>query len=485
MKFRALSLGFAAAFGVASMNVAATVNLNTPLATDIIYFALEASADTPPLVYGGAVGGTPDANFKFGYTLSEGNKVYARLDLSGGTITGADWQNDVIVSTGGHTVILTEGGTVGSAYAIFEVTAVGELNTATDGFDLFFGNTYGEARSALSLAGTTGLSATVRIYNERTAAQSPENIASVAVRTYSGQLYGFKGGFSSSVTAAEPVITTVNLDYLKFRDFADTNIAPMGTVSLAMTTQTKHVDDVNQDLLLSHFFAPTSTLTLSGDLSAAAGVGLINALDSCATATPVMLGTIAEDKASATFTMNAAGLLGVASRSWRLCFAADGATPMENREYTLSFNPVAVEGGKYNINNTGFSNQLIGSIKRDGMILRSGFISKFNMRVSRFIFANTSNVDVLVSGVKIFDSVTGPSTTAIKLPMPQVLKAGTRTALEMGDLIDLNSMPLQNFMVQFEINTTDDKIFGTYQLLLNDSNVQTVVPMERKTSNYK
>jgi hypothetical protein len=487
MKFRALSLGFAAAFGVASMNVAAVVDLNNPTAegSTVNTYARELG-DTANF-------GTITATFKSTYRVQPDNTIFARVDIHGAKEVGAGtFSLDSAEPANANVEGQVE---TGAAYTIFEI------NMPPTGTGLTLANVFTLGFSVKGLENAdNGIIAQVRLFNTLTAAQVPNHVTSVAVMDIQAKVVDLKPGvlFSKAFKTSTATVTT---GFTRFANSVDPTAPTL--VTLLGGFQLKAAEGVYgavpvgapaAQIRLDGVFAGGSHLRLVGDMSAVRAAWLTDSLE-CGSITvnedgswanwpgltPVTaVQIISSEEARLYFS---ADHLAQDSNFIGVCFQATGNTAMDSSDYNITLVPVTT--ADYNANAINIQNVAIGEIIRDGATLRSGFVSKHEMQVSRFIFANDSNADSTIYGVTLYDNNLGPAQTVITLPLPYPLKAHSRTPINMADLVDINTMPLQNFMVEFSLGLNNDDVFGTYQLLLNGSNVQTVVPMERLTSAYK
>jgi hypothetical protein len=479
---RTLALAIASALGVSSTAAMAIVDLSGTTQGDPIYYPSEVNIENGITVDGVSTG---DAEFTPKYNLQAGNSIWALVELSGATIaTGDQWDTGAISTNNSNvSVIFTEGGAGGESSAIFQLKADSGNLTSSDTFTLYFNSNNG---SQMSIASASGVTARVRLYNDPTSAQLAND---QNVRDYSGQIIGFKSGVSAMMkpngSASTASVDTNFAQFVSGDQAGSASLTDLGGIVYAPTSGVMDINSGTQVTLADMFDASTS-LTLEGDFSAASSVYIDPTQDGTCTTTGAVMGTIVDDT-TATFAIGNTAIGSESAGSYtygELCFAADGTTAMDASEYTATLDGVAATGSQYNVGNAGPQGEYAGAIDRDGVVLRTGFVSKAYLRVSRFIFANSGVNDAEITDVRIYDKSDGTNATSVILPLPYVLTAGSRTAIDMTSLINIDSMPQQNVMVEFSIGSTNDKIFGTYQLLLQNSLVQTIVPLERLPSSY-
>lgn len=465
-----LSLAIAAVLAGAS-GVAAAIDLSSTTATTPDYFAEElVSVESATAIKIGT------HTSKLGSAVPTTAPRYLRIDLGGLKFDNDGYSNksSIVSVSGNGTASFSSGAGAGQTHAIFSISAGNSAiaDTETVTIDL--------THEHLVLTGATP-TLQYRMFETETCANNPTStVCGTLYDTGAKQIVGLKSGIEFKTTPGNGAKALVAEGYKMFGDKVVMAGTGLGTVQLSVVSGVSKA--TGGSVSVSDILGASTKVTVKGDFSAAAQVWLSSG--ACPTGTTGstssgdLVGTIAADKQSATFG------IGTSTSNYSLCFRANGDTPIPVSSYAADLVPAAAPGA--NISKISHVNKAMGSISRDGVILRSGFVSKFGIGVSRFIFANTGSQDANITSVRFFGNAKDATAQpALKATLPIVLKANSRTAIELADLVDLASMPIQNMMVEFNIGAQDDNIFGTYQLLLAGSTVQTVVPLERPVSAIK
>lgn len=475
---RILTVAVASALGLVGGNVWAAINMDANSVTPT-YYASELDLENNALNV--ATPAVSDPTTTLGFGVSGGNAdLYARFDLTNAqfvdTLDPADFTCAPATSS------VSTGGSAGQSFVVYNLsTTVGVALPQETPLTLLISGMVDGSGATLKLLNENGATIRYRLYS--TPADAVAANGGELKDTGEVDLVAFKSGLTSAISPLSARTASVETTFFQFvaadaSPSTNLNRTQLGTIRHQVTAGVYDVSTGAPALTLANLFGATTKYTLEGDFSTATGVFLTAGADCSAVAT--YTGAINAAKDSATFTIGTNELA-----TEKLCFTTNGTTSMNASDYEWTLNPVAA-GATYDVSGISISGEKGGEIDRDGVTLRSGFVSKANAFISRFIFANTGSSDASITDIALFDgSGSATPTTTIKMATPIILPFGQRTSIDMADLINLDTMPKQNLMVEFSIGTTNDKIFGTYQLLLNDSTVQTVVPMERLTSAFK
>lgn len=434
------------------------------------------------------------AGVPVGVGFASGQKRFIRLDLSGGARFGAGLAADPAginivattqgVSTGTFSSVAIALGGVGQSFVIYEVTA----NTPILQNDILQ-----VLIPTLNVTSQSAVAITYSIFEFLTNA----NANSGAVFTRSGPLLSWGpalrastgAGASSTVAASQGFRATA----------AGSTRFTLGTAGVAQSTAVSNtVFSSTQPRLVTAVSATNaavgaitdvattagpSTLTLSGDFSAAAAPASVYTVTAGATSCipnanagiNVIDSATAATASSATIPLAAATIsanyfAGLA----RVCYLANGTTALPASDYGYSFSLTGVAGTT--IPTLALGAGFWGSIIRDGVVFESPWATVTPGFISRFFLTNTSTA--ALPWTATVRNAAGPVTGGT---LAGTLSPGVVTRVDLSTLLPADTTAFPGpYQVTFNVGGGNGASQGTY-VLTSPSNAVTSVPLYRAT----
>jgi hypothetical protein len=447
MKKTLLNSAVVLALGLASADTLALVNMDDAVA-DAVVFAAEITRETTSVLSHNQL--DAQKTLGFGFTTANPN-IFVRYDLSNGTFNTALTSANLTVvgGTGTTTVSLSQGGTVGSNYVIFNLQSTAALPIDSL-VTLLLGSAPGPVGIRLGSSGNPTLK--YRLFDNPTDAVNPEGRPTLASGEETLMTFSPTVDFSSTANSATAIVAE---EFKKFRPQSATGWPNSGTLArladftYGLTTPTHHNASGVAIAAVSDIMGASTSLKVEGDFSAAASTYLSNN-PACATTTTIA-GDISSDKQSATYA------IGSAPGPWYLCFAVNGATPIPASNYIVSFAPVAASTS-YMVRGDAKDNLPSGTIYRDGAELVAPFFSNVEGMVARYYLTNKGATPAAFK-IKVFtDAQAQPPATAGSVTEGSI-PAGATLMLKAGEVANG-----QRGAVLFQLSAQCQNIEGAYQI---------------------
>jgi hypothetical protein len=464
-----LSSAVALALGLASVNALALVNMDDAVA-DAVPFAAEINRNTTPPQTLLSAALDVQKTLGFGFTTANPN-IFVRYDLSNGTFNAALTSANLTVvgGTGITTVSLSQGGTAGSNYVIFNLqsTAAIPINTLVT---LLLGSAPGPVGINVATSGNPTLK--YRLFDNPTDAVNPEGRPTLA----SGEeaLIAFTPAVSFTQTEAYTNTALVAEEFKKFKAQAVIGAPPatapidttarLAKFSYVLTTPAPAAANGTAIPNIATVMDTTTSVKVEGDFTAVMSIGgstFLSTDSSCPKTAPAgatnILGTIASGNQSATYPI---GNVSPAPGDWYLCFAAASPNTLEIpvSTYKAAFIPVAQAGSGYDVSGDAKQDLAAGSILRDGAELVAPFFSNVEGMVARYYLTNKGPTAADFKIKVLSDAAANPPATAGSLTQGRI-PAGATLMLKAGEVANG-----QRGAVLFQLSAQCQNIEGAYQI---------------------
>jgi len=444
------TLGLASVLGASTAMGATTVGVATsPLLTigtqTLKSSAVTASTSFPTLTFYDIVDnsavsvlasnpvqvGALDLKVTPGFTKAVAGTYYLRLDYTNAIIKTAINTIGVSARWGINstnrvaTAVLQSGGAAGSSSAIYLMTQITAAGTTTDTLTIPFVD--------LAVLGTA--TATTKISFYTTLAQATNATAGTNIGTKSQSLVAFADVVSPTATPTK-VEASVASNFKKFTIKNTTNNASATDASLGSITHPLNaVSTLDADGTLATttdaFAAASSTMTLTGDLSA--GTWYMDSTNLCPLAGATGTATIA---ASQKLTLNAAktsGTIGgtIFNASPFICNVVDTTSSIPAGAYSIGVTYASATAGDLVLTWAGGA---IGAVSRNGTTNQINYLTTFTGYNQKVIITNRSTI----AGTYAFTFQTESDTTAVAgTKATGTLAASSVTVIKATDLVTL------------------------------------------------
>jgi hypothetical protein len=469
---KTLALGVAAALGVSvSMSVsAAAYDLDNAPTSAANTFALESldttldgttvGTDTYPNITADGTLTDFDVVGAIGVGVSNTEDLFIRYDLSNAVFaTGST----LGFTTANATDSAVQGGTAGSSFVIFQVSATADIpqsQTATMDIDIL---------AATDVSADIGVQ--MRVFETLTQAVS-EGTA-LTDKSSDGALAAMATGLSLTATAATANNTAdVETDFEEFVagtgdatvDAISSSLANIGSASVSTVANVASADDGEQVTLGDMIDDTASAVTISGAFPLATDSNSIG-LDSnanCATALAAITATTDGTASTGLF-------LDDLNAKSELCYTAGGdAIPEGSYSVSVALEPAVATKSSPTASLSG----TMGAIQHNGTTVQLPYLTTFSDYNQRIVMVNrgSADADYSVSNFQTESDTTAVAGTAATGTIP----AGGSAVVKVSDVVTLTGKTRTAATVNI-VAATGNISVATTQVNLADSSTDTIV----------
>lgn len=461
----AIAASVVAGSAFATVDIDAGTPAPVTVANEII-----ASAGTPVTLTNAA--NVLDIKSKVGYSLSNGEVRYVRVELANGVFTTAS-----ATSSNANAAIGAING-VGTSVIYFSITAgVGGIDGTTD-FVTIAGNR--------DISGTSSnMTVSFSVYDQPSQAQAGGSTGRIVFKD-SKAYVNFAKSYQLAVTAdsaisdveASPAFTAFKTGQTS----GSTAIARLASLDYKLAT-TVPLKAAGTAIALADLMATGATgtkLAVTGDFSAAAnangtftGAALNRVyLSANTTCVGVDVAASAVTATSATFNVGATAT----TANPNLCFAPRSTVAIPASTYTASINAVSATPATYNVANT--DGGTVSTITRNGTELQAPLFQTTTGFVSRFFLTNTGSA----AATYTVSVLTETGNTATTGTLTGTIPAGGSVEVPASQIVSAFSGAPRGTAV-FSVNRPNNTIQGVYQIVNTTSLVPSMYVMVRPGTN--
>jgi len=387
-----------------------------------------------------------DVEIEAGFTVSAGTSKYVRIELTNGEFDLAS-ASMTAAGVANFSATVSQGGTDGDDYVIFEITSTSN-DVAADSVLTLVNNGY-------AISDTAGLSLSYALYETAADAVNELNALSSDSQAILTVGTGSTGDFASSNTR----ISTVASSFLKFDtanadttlDAISTLIADLGEIDgnniVGSATYTPALVAVTAGDLIT----TTQDITVAGDFSY--GTFELQTSATCAGAGTIAA-TVATDMASAAFTG-----VDLVTVPYYLCLTVDGANDVIQKDtYEVT------------LDDDGLTND-VGTIKYDTTSIEVPYLTTFSDYNQRFYIVNYGTTDAAYSFTFVSeDGVVATDGASVSGNVP----AGEMLTIKAVDIVTLTGKTRTSAII--EVEATDADVAASTQVVnLGNSGTDTIV----------